>query len=155
MRQRNACRWCQWMQIALYTMLLCAVLFLTYSGSKLYENVNASKKQNEATRGTLAYLQSQVSENAGDSNIQIENAENGNLLRVPLKESGYDLLIYCADGALREEVTASGNPANAEKAQIIADGEEFVVSWVNQRMLQMELDGRSTLVSLRTGETQP
>lgn len=153
MKRQNARRWCQWMQIALYGMLLCAVLFLAYSGSKLYQNVSASKEQNETMRGTLAYLQSQVSENAGN-NIQIEDAENGNLLRMPLEESNYDLLIYCADGALMEEVTASGTPANSKKAQVIAEGKKFTVSWVNRAMLQLELDERSTLVSLRNGETQ-
>ncbi len=154
MRRWNAGRWCQWMQIALYAMLLCAVMFLTYSGSRLYQNVSASKEQNEAMRGTLAYLQSQISANAG-INLQIEDTENGSLLRMPLEESDYDLLIYCADGALREEVTASGKTADPEKAQVIAQGKEFTAQWVNRRLLQLELDGRSTLVSFQTGEVQP
>lgn len=154
MKRQSVYRWCQWMQIALYGMLLCAVLFLAYSGSRLYQNVSTSKNQNEVMRGTLAYLQSQVSANAG-SNIQIEDTENGSRLRISLKESGYDLLIYCEAGALMEEVTVSGKAADSKKAQVIAEGEKFTASWINQKMLQLELDGKSTFVSFPTGEAQP
>ncbi len=151
MKKRKLQGFGQLMQIALYLVLLCGVLFLAYSGSRLYQSVSVSKQNNEVQRGTLAYLQSQVSAN-DSAVISIETIESGSLLRLPLGESGYDMMIYCADGSLVEETAKSGSAPSPDKAQTIADSTSFSAAWVNPNLLRLEVDGKTALVSLRTEE---
>ena len=136
-------------QVALYAVLLWAVLLLAYGGGRLYQSVNSAKAANESLRGTLAYLQSQVSAN-DTGGISVEAGAEGALLRLPLAGSDYETLIYCSNGNLMEELATVGAQPDPDKAQTIAEGTMFSAVWVNDHLLRLEADGHTALVSLRT-----
>ena len=136
-------------QVLTYGFLIAAVLLLAYGGGRLYRGVSSARAQNEALRGTLAYLQSQVAANDAGG-VRIESGPEGDMLVLPLSNGAYQTMIYLSDGELVEELAPTEAQPDPAKAQVISDVTSFSAAFAGDHVLKLCADGRTALVSLHT-----
>ena len=134
-------------QVLTYGVLIAAILLLAYGGGRLYRSVSEARTRNEAVRGTLAYLQSQVAANDAGG-VRIESGPDGDMLVLPLESGDYQTMIYLSEGKLMEELSPVGARPDPTRAQAISDVSSFSVSFAGNRALKLCVDGRTALVSL-------
>ena len=134
-------------QVLTYGFLIAAILLLAYGGGRLYRGVSSARTQNEALRGTLAYLQSQVAANDAGG-VRIESGPEGDMLVLPLSSGEYQTMIYLSNGKLLEELAPTDVRPDPTRAQTISAVNSFSAAFAGDHALKVSVDGRTALVSL-------
>lgn len=142
--------------LALYAMLTAALLVLALLGANLYSALTASRTRNENARATLAYIQARVQASDAAGGVQLRKGPEGDALALTVADSGYEVLIYCAEGELVEQTSPAGSDFAPDTAQPVASCSTLSLAWEGggTRLLSVTADGRQALVALRSGEEQ-
>ena len=146
MRQKQSSLWA----LALYAMLVAALLLLAVFGAKLYAGLTASRRANERQRAALAYLQSRVAAADAAGAVSLGEGPEGQSLVLRMGDTGYETRIYLYEGSLVEEDVLTGSAGDPAEAQPIDECTQFSLAWEADGVLKITADEGSALAALRS-----
>ncbi len=128
------------MTLALYAMMILALLALAAASSRLYASLTSSRQQNEALRASLSTLVTAL--RAGDSagGVSLKEGPEGTALCLRQGDTGYESRIYLYEGGLYQQLCPEDAPFETESAQLLARTDRF------------EAEQQAGMIRLTTGE---
>lgn len=120
--------------LALYAVLILALLVLVVAGARLYSAAVNKRAFHDSQRLALAYIQSQTA--AAQTRVRTEDMQWGNAL---LLSQGEDLetVIYLYDGELRTQLWRSTTEFFPEEGNVLCDLNSLEFSWEDAGLLKI------------------
>ena len=126
------------MSLALYTMMILALLALVTFGSRLYAGLTQNRQQNEQVRASLSTLVTA---------LRASDAE-GPALCLRQEDTGYESRIFLYQGGLYQQLCPQEDPFDTESAQLLAYTDRFEAE-PEGRMLRLTTGEGTAWVALR------
>ena len=133
----------QLMMLALYALLIAALLLLTVAGARLYASAVAAQTENARQRSALSFIQTQLAASAGEAYIHVEEGSEGDILRISEPDGSFETAVYVYDGTLCTQMLAAGAVLSPENGEQICSMNSLSVCWESGGLLRIEADGRS------------
>ena len=142
-------------QLVTYGLLIGAVLFLVYTGSRLYEKATLQKDQNEQLRSSVFYLQNQLAANDAVDSVLVEKGPEGDMLVLVLPEEDYRVYIYTYQGYLMEELGTESEGLRPDQGERISPVKTLAVEKKSAQRLLVQVDQLSAWINLRCEGGEP
>ena len=130
--------------LALYGLLIAALLVLTLAGARCYAAASESRQRHADARNALAFLQTQAA--SCGKRAALRPGPAGLTLALPDGETGYETRVYCADGTLYTEYTQQDRPNAPGDAVALCEAADFSAAWRGEDLLEVTVDGRSAWI---------
>jgi len=136
------------------SFILLSVGLLTFMAVSGYRQALASQQNDDAIRGTLTYLQTQIK--AHDQVDGIELADDGQRLILREEQQGevYENRIYVSNGQLVESYVMAGQPDDPANMTVIAATSMLQVTALTPRLLAVSTDAGTVRISLMAAEVR-
>ena len=128
------------MTVALYTMMILALLALVAFGSRLYAALTTSRQQNEQDRASLSTLVTALRGGDAEGAVTLKEGPEGPALCLRQEDTGYESRIYLYEGGLYQQLCLRQAPFETESAQLLTYTDRF------------EVEQEGNLLRLTTGE---
>ena len=142
----------------LFFLLFAIVLIgLTYEGARGYEHMQESSQQRFTETTAMDYLKTKVREADGEGRVKIGTYLGQDALI--LKDGdGYETILYCYDGTLRELYKAEDTELSLSSGSEILALDSFTVEKYNEKALSftVEYQGEVTqaYILVKSGVTE-
>lgn len=137
-------QWSSMMLLALYVILIGALLVLVVSGARLYGEIIGVNTEHVDQRSALAFIQNQAAANEGG--IEIKPGIEGEMLCLIEAGGKYETRIYQCGGALCTQLCSVQAELNAGSGQRICEISGFALCWEREGLLRVEADGACAYV---------
>lgn len=140
--------------LALYTMLIVALLLLVVSGARLYSAAVDSQDAHTRSRSALSFVQSQVAGCEGSGGAYLAEGPEGSMLCLPEADGKFETRIYLYENALRSEFSETSAPLNPANSENICTVFEFSLAWERENLLRITADGYLAFAAVAGGEAR-
>lgn len=129
--------------LALYGLLICAMLVLAAAGVRCYTAVVETRSAHTRQRSAMAYLQTQASACGGQNAVQLREGPQGVAVCLRDPDTDYETRVYCYDGWLYTEYLRAELPMDPQKSDRLCEVQSFSAVWQSEELLRVTADGRS------------
>lgn len=142
------------MLLALYALLIVALLVLVVSGAKLYGSAVDDREAHALSRSALSFVQSQTAACEGKLGAYLAEGPEGSMLCLPEPDGRFETRIYLYENALRAELSEKSAPVSPENSETICALAQFDLSWESENLLKITADGRQAYAAVAGGEAR-
>lgn len=113
------------MSLALYTMMILALLALVTFGSRLYAGLTQNRQGNEGVRASLSTLVTALRASDAEGAVSLKEGPEGTALCLRQEDTGYESRIFLYQGGLYQQLCPQEDPFDTESAQLLAYTDRF------------------------------
>ena len=130
------------MMLALYAILICAMLILAVAGARLYTAAMQSKSSN-SSRNALSVVQTQISAYGGQGCAQLRPGPEGTAVCLHRQGSDYETRIYLYQGSLCTEYTRRDLDFAPQNAGQLCQLQSFEAAWQQENLICITANGQT------------
>lgn len=130
------------MMLALYAILICAMLILAVAGARLYTAAMQSKSSN-SSRNALSVVQTQISAYGGQGCAQLRPGPEGTAVCLHQQGSDYETRIYLYQGSLCTEYTRRDLDFAPPNAGQLCQLQSFEAAWQQENLICITANGQT------------
>ncbi len=131
------------MMLALYAILICAMLILAVAGARLYTAAMQSKSSNSSSRNALSVVQTQISAYGGQGCAQLRPGPEGTAVCLHQQGSDYETRIYLYQGSLCTEYTRRDLDFAPQNAGQLCQLQSFEAAWQQENLICITANGQT------------
>ena len=129
------------MLMALYGVLIVAMLLLTIAGAECYTRVLNKHGENTRQRSAISFIQTQAASSGGKGNVVLRDGPEGTAVCLGETDSEYETRVYLYNGSLCTEFSRADQPIDARNADPFCTLSRFSAEWESEELLHITADG--------------
>ena len=131
------------MMLALYAILIRAMLILAVAGARLYTAAMQSKSSNSSSRNALSVVQTQISAYGGQGCAELRPGPEGTAVCLHQQGSDYETRIYLYQGSLCTEYTRRDLDFAPQNAGQLCQLQSFEAAWQQENLICITANGQT------------